>query len=44
MAFSRQHPKIVYGKIEALRVQTFLFAVMCDRAYRAAITTMAYDP
>jgi hypothetical protein len=32
MAFSRQNPKIVYWKINNLRVQTFLFSVICDRA------------
>src|SRR5437899_12408605 len=31
-AFSRQNPKIVYWKIKGLRVQTFLFSVICDRA------------
>jgi hypothetical protein len=31
-AFSRQNPKIVYLKINDLRVQTFLFSVICDRA------------
>jgi hypothetical protein len=32
IAFSRQNPKIVYWKIKDLRVQTFLFSVICDRA------------
>jgi hypothetical protein len=32
IAFSRQDPKIVYWKINNLRVQTFLFSVICDRA------------
>src|SRR5262245_35122428 len=32
IAFSRQNPKIVYWKINDLRVQTFLFSVICDRA------------
>ena len=32
IAFSRQNPKIVYWKINNLRVQTFLFSVICDRA------------
>src|SRR5262245_36564211 len=32
IAFSRQNPKIVYWKIKNLRVQTFLFSVICDRA------------
>ena len=32
MAFSRQNPKIVYWKINNLRVHTFLFSVICDRA------------
>jgi hypothetical protein len=34
IAFSRQNPKIVYWKINGLRVQTFLFWVICDRACR----------
>jgi predicted NAD-dependent protein-ADP-ribosyltransferase YbiA (DUF1768 family) len=33
IAFSRQNPKIVYWKINDLRVQTFLFSVICDRAH-----------
>jgi hypothetical protein len=32
IAFSRQNPKNVYWKIKDLRVQTFLFSVICDRA------------
>jgi hypothetical protein len=32
IAFSRQNPKIVSWKINDLRVQTFLFSVICDRA------------
>ena len=36
IAFSRQNPKIVYWKINNLRVQTFLFSVICDRALSTA--------
>src|SRR5215813_12013941 len=36
IAFSRQNPKIVYWKINDLRVQTFLFSVICDRARKRA--------
>ena len=32
IAFSRQNPKIVYWKINDLRVRIFLFSVICDRA------------
>src|SRR5262245_26473540 len=32
IAFSRQNPKIVHWKISGLRVQTFLFSVIYDRA------------
>ena len=32
IAFSRHNPKIVYWKIKDLRVHTFLFSVICDRA------------
>ena len=37
--FSRQNPKIVYWKIKDLRVQTFLFSVICDRADLPACVT-----
>src|SRR5262245_45389098 len=32
IAFSRHNPKIVYWKIKDLRVPTFLFSIICDRA------------
>ena len=37
IAFSRQNPKVVCWKINDLRVQTFLFSVICDRAYETAL-------
>ena len=36
IAFSRQNPKVVCWKINDLRVQTFLFSVICDRAKNPA--------
>src|SRR4029434_10165412 len=32
VGFERENPKIVCRKINGLRVQTFLFSVICDRA------------
>ena len=37
IAFSRQNPEILYWKINDLRVQTFLFSVICDRARYLAL-------
>ena len=42
IAFSRQNPKIVYWKINDLRVQTFLFSVICDRAAMSRGDTTSY--
>src|SRR2546430_10878000 len=40
IAFSRQNPKTVYWKINDLRVQTFLFSVICDRALACACPSL----
>jgi hypothetical protein len=43
IAFSGQNPKIVYWKIKDLRVQTFLFSVICDRTLMLPGSTTTHE-